>query len=150
MQQGLCLVDRGRSAAFVPIQLCNCWLLLRAHSAQQLLGCAQSPLLRVAPPLARLGMLHLYCTLLSASTAGPAKMPPSGTAQAPAEEGSPWLTAALTGAVLGTIAYRRPRAAGFFVGAVALATAPALGFMTVTVNRFSRVRGAHPLLCVLS
>ncbi|KAL4434176.1 hypothetical protein ABPG75_000617 [Micractinium tetrahymenae] len=58
--------------------------------------------------------------------------------QAPAEESSPWLTAALTGVVLGTIAYRRPRAAGFFVGAVALATAPYLGFMAVTVNRFSK------------
>lgn len=58
--------------------------------------------------------------------------------QAPAEDGSPWLTAALTGMVLGTIAYRRPRAAGFFVGAVALATAPFLGFTAVTVNRFSK------------
>ncbi|KAL4430133.1 hypothetical protein ABPG77_004915 [Micractinium sp. CCAP 211/92] len=58
--------------------------------------------------------------------------------QAPAEDGSPWLTAALTGVVLGTIAYRRPRAAGFFVGAVALATAPFLGFTAATVNRFSK------------
>lgn len=66
--------------------------------------------------------------------------------QAPAEDGSPWLTAALTGMVLGTIAYRRPRAAGFFVGAVALATAPFLGFTAVTVNRFSKV-GHPPLPC---
>ena len=48
---------------------------------------------------------------------------------------------ALTTAVFGTIAFRRPRAAAFFAGAVALMTAPYLGFMFVTVNRFSKFAG---------
>ena len=56
------------------------------------------------------------------------------------DEPSPYLTMALTGAVLGTIAYRRPKAFGMFAGMCALMTAPYLGFMVVTVNRFSRVR----------
>jgi len=60
--------------------------------------------------------------------------------QVPAdEEGNPWLSAALTVGVLGTIAYRRPRAAAFFAGAVTLMAAPYLGFAVVTVNRFSKV-----------
>ncbi|EFN57831.1 hypothetical protein CHLNCDRAFT_143259 [Chlorella variabilis] len=59
--------------------------------------------------------------------------------QAPQDEaGSPWLTAAAGAAVLGTIAYRRPRAAAMFAGGVALVTAPYLGFMVVTVNRFGK------------
>lgn len=50
--------------------------------------------------------------------------------KAPQEEApSPYLTAAVGTAVLGTIAYRRPRAAALFAGAVALMTAPYLGFM---------------------
>lgn len=77
-----------------------------------------------------------HCALDHLCPSRAALCPP---AQAPAEDGSPWLTAALTGVVLGTIAYRRPRAAGFFVGAVALATAPFLGFTAATVNRFSKV-----------
>jgi hypothetical protein len=60
--------------------------------------------------------------------------------QAPHDDrGSPWVTAAAGAAVLGTIAYRRPRAAALFAGAVALTTAPYLGFMLVTVNRFGKV-----------
>ena len=60
--------------------------------------------------------------------------------QAPQDEaGSPWLTAAAGAAVLGTIAYRRPRAAAMFAGGVALVTAPYLGFMVATVNRFGKV-----------
>lgn len=59
--------------------------------------------------------------------------------QAPADEAaSPWVSAAVTGVVLGTIAYRRPKAAAFFLGAVTLMTAPYLGFMAVTVNRFGK------------
>jgi hypothetical protein len=61
--------------------------------------------------------------------------------QAPREDkGSPWLTGAVGAAVLGTIGYRRPKAAAMFAGAVAFATAPYFGFMIVTVNRFSKVR----------
>jgi hypothetical protein len=60
--------------------------------------------------------------------------------QAPQEDvTSPWLTAAVGGAVLGTIAYRRPRAAALFAGAVALSMAPYAGFLLVTVNRFGKV-----------
>ena len=55
------------------------------------------------------------------------------------EQGSPWVTAAASAAVLGTIAYRRPRAAALFVGACALMMAPYLGFMVITVNRFGKV-----------
>lgn len=55
------------------------------------------------------------------------------------EEASPYLTGAVTVAVLGTIAYRRPKALAVFAGMVALATAPYLGFMVVTINRFGRV-----------
>ncbi|KAI3438880.1 hypothetical protein D9Q98_001295 [Chlorella vulgaris] len=59
--------------------------------------------------------------------------------QAPREDkGSPWLTGAVGAAVLGTIGYRRPKAAAMFAGAVAFATAPYFGFMIVTVNRFSK------------
>lgn len=54
------------------------------------------------------------------------------------EEASPYLTGAVTVAVLGTIAYRRPKALAVFAGMVALATAPYLGFMVVTINRFGR------------
>jgi hypothetical protein len=56
------------------------------------------------------------------------------------EQGSPWVTAAASAAVLGTIAYRRPRAAAVFAGACALMMAPYLGFMVITVNRFGKVR----------
>lgn len=56
------------------------------------------------------------------------------------DEASPYLTGAVTCAVLGTIAYRRPKALAIFAGMVALATAPYLGFMVITVNRFGRVR----------
>ena len=56
------------------------------------------------------------------------------------DEASPYLTGAVTAAVLGTIAYRRPKALAVFAGMVALVTAPYLGFMVVTVNRFGRVR----------
>lgn len=50
--------------------------------------------------------------------------------RAPEEDrGSPLLAGAMTAAVLGTIAYRRPRAAALFCGAVALMSAPYLGFM---------------------
>jgi len=55
------------------------------------------------------------------------------------DEASPYLTGAVTAAVLGTIAYRRPKALAIFAGMVALMTAPYLGFMVVTVNRFGRV-----------
>ncbi|KAI7842179.1 hypothetical protein COHA_004200 [Chlorella ohadii] len=54
------------------------------------------------------------------------------------DEASPYLTGAVTAAVLGTIAYRRPKALAIFAGMVALMTAPYLGFMVVTVNRFGR------------
>ena len=57
------------------------------------------------------------------------------------EQGSPWVTAAAGAAVLGTFAYRRPRAAAMFAGACALMMAPYLGFMVITVNRFGKVSG---------
>lgn len=54
--------------------------------------------------------------------------PPSPPKQAPDDEsGSPYLTGAVFAATVGTIAYRRPRAAALFAGAIALSMAPYLG-----------------------
>lgn len=55
------------------------------------------------------------------------------------EEGSPRLTAVATAGVLGLIAYRRPKAAAFFVGAVSLMTAPYVGFAVASMNRFGQL-----------
>lgn len=41
--------------------------------------------------------------------------------------------------MLAAIAYRRPKAAGFLVGAVTLATAPYLGFMIASMSRFGKL-----------
>ncbi|GAB4816787.1 hypothetical protein N2152v2_003833 [Parachlorella kessleri] len=58
------------------------------------------------------------------------------------QEGSATLTAIGTGAVIAAIAYRRPKAAAFLVGAVSLATAPYLGFMVASMNRQGHSAGS--------
>lgn len=56
----------------------------------------------------------------------------------PRGEGTPSaLGVAFTGGVVGYIAYRRPKAAGVFLGAMALATAPYLVFSVFTMRRFT-------------
>lgn len=83
-------------------------------------------------PLGRLLQSRLPCIHLASIHVCPLQVPKQ-------EEASPYLTGAVTVAVLGTIAYRRPKALAVFAGMVALATAPYLGFMVVTINRFGRV-----------
>lgn len=56
-------------------------------------------------------------------------MLPKGAAAVPAP----------AGAVIAAIAYKRPKVAGFLVGAVTLATAPYLGFMIASMNRWVMV-----------
>lgn len=48
---------------------------------------------------------------------------------------------AITGGVLGYLAYRRPRAVALFVGVVTLATAPYLGFSVFTMKRLTAFAG---------
>ena len=74
----------------------------------------------------------LACFQLASTPVCPLQVPKQ-------DEASPYLTGAVTAAVLGTIAYRRPKALAIFGGMVALMTAPYLGFMVITVNRFGRV-----------
>lgn len=72
------------------------------------------------------------CVVLArqAPEAAPACSPslPPFDKQAPEEDtASPYLTGAVFAATVGTIAYRRPRAAALFAGAIALSMAPYLG-----------------------
>lgn len=56
----------------------------------------------------------------------------------PTEEGHPSLVGTVfTAGVISYLAYRRPRAMGFFLGAATLATAPYLGFTVLTVRRLT-------------
>lgn len=56
----------------------------------------------------------------------------------PPGEGPPSaLAMAVTGGIFGFIAWRRPRAAAFFLGTVTLATAPYLGFSLFSMRRFT-------------
>ena len=60
----------------------------------------------------------------------------------PPGEGPPSLIGmAFTFGVLGYLAYRRPKAATFFGGAIVLATAPYLGFSVVSMKRFTAFAG---------
>jgi hypothetical protein len=56
----------------------------------------------------------------------------------PPGEGPPSLVGlTITGGVMAYIAYRRPKAAALFGGAIALATAPYLGFSVVSMRKFT-------------
>jgi hypothetical protein len=66
------------------------------------------------------GVLHATALL---QACGSLPLPACRAAPAPA------------GAVIAAVAYRRPKAAAFLVGAVTLATAPYIGFMVASMNR---------------
>ena len=110
----------------------HCWA--RAHSTVAPCSPTQTGLLTALSPARRWPALLLHPQGISRywEHAGDAETEEAVERylRAPEEDrASPHLGAAMTAAVLGTIAYRRPRAAALFCGAVALMSAPYLGFM---------------------